>query len=330
MITEGDDGPVNKLWCVILCSFLSLIPPPQLAARCRCCFCFLGQATSCDLDSYSSGHAARISLLNFHCSSLTSFSAASLAPFRPFPIQQPERSFKNVDQIIPLLCLKSSNNSEKKENYPIILIAIRVNSKYPALSWKHNPAHTRPCPCVWAIPAFFCFRQCSTLVPASAPLHSLPFSSGCSDWLFPIIYLRSQSYFLRKDFPACLKEYHPHPPLPLFYWPHYIHQWQKWSYIFTYLYVLFLHCGIRTLGEKGLCSGHSGHLSIIVCKNSVESPAEIRKWNCRGSSHTPLCDFCFATETIRQDWWSYAPVLKTVSNKRFEMWPGWQRHLYEK
>lgn len=53
------------------------------------------------------------------------------------------------------------------------------------------------------------------------------------------------------------------------------------------MYYLFLDSGIRTLGEKGLCSGHSRHLSIIVYKNSVESalmnknsvesPTEIRK-----------------------------------------------------
>lgn len=89
-------------------------PPLQLSARCLCCFYFLGQATSCDLYSYRSGRATSISLLNFHSSFFTRFSAASLALLRPSPTQQPERSFKNVNQIILLLCLKSSNNSKKK------------------------------------------------------------------------------------------------------------------------------------------------------------------------------------------------------------------------
>lgn len=62
------------------------------------------------------------------------------------------------------------------------------------------------------------------------------------------------------------------------------------SYIFTLLCVcsLFLNPRIRTPGEQGLCSGHSRHLiniitykdgveSVLINKDSVESPDEVRK-----------------------------------------------------
>lgn len=237
-----------------------------------------------------SGGATRISLLNVHCGFLTSFSAASLALFRPFPTQQPERSLKkNVDQIIPLLCLKSSNNSKKKKRAR--KLSNNSHCDHNKLQIPSFVLKTQPGP---RLPLIHVFRPfwpsfvSSKLVPAWGPSPSLPFSSRCPRGLFPIIYLLGQSYFLKEDFPACLKEYHSHLRYPRFICLIILISYgSDLTYLFTCAYYLFLDSGIRTLEEKGLRSGHSRHLSITVYKNSVESaltnkngvesPTEIRK-----------------------------------------------------
>lgn len=195
------------------------------------------------------------SLLHVHQTFPPSFSAASLAPFGPFPTQRTEWSLKNVNQRRSLLSLKS------------ILIMIRVNSKYESLSWE---TQRDLAPSLSFTVAFFCFLQWSNLVPASGPLHWLSFCWGGSGWLFLILCFHNQILLPLRGFPAYVKEHHP-TCITLASFA------SLYSLLILIYLCVFLNPKIKTLGEKGLCSGHSRHLMNIIYKDSVECPNEIRK-----------------------------------------------------